>query len=70
MSGINFDITCTYIPCYSYRACFYIPYFVTNKMLQLKYNTTDHTAHSILGANSYIFRHKGAIFKEFTNNKG
>jgi hypothetical protein len=33
-------------------------------MLQSKYNKTDHKAHLISSANSYMFRHLGAIIKE------
>jgi len=39
-------------------------------MHELKYNTTDHKAHFISGANSYLFGHQGAILREFIKNKG
>jgi len=40
-------------------------------MHQLKYNKTEHKTPFILGANSYMFRHQGAIFRELitTNNR-
>jgi len=41
-----------------------------NKMEELKHNKTDHKAHLISDANSYMFRHQGAIIREFINNKG
>jgi hypothetical protein len=42
----------------------------TNKMLSLKYNKTDHKTSFISSANSYMFRHHGAIIREFISNKG
>ena len=39
-------------------------HILTNKMHQLKYNKTDHK-HFILGSICYMFRHQGAILREF-----
>jgi hypothetical protein len=36
-------------------------------MRWLKYNKTDHKTHFISDANSYMFRHQVAIFREFIN---
>jgi hypothetical protein len=36
----------------------------------LKYNKTDHKIWFIPSANSYMFRHQGAIIREFISNKG
>jgi hypothetical protein len=38
-------------------------------MQQLKYNKANHKTHFILGVNAYMFRHQGAIFREFIYNK-
>jgi len=38
-----------------------------NKMHQIKYSTIDYKIHYISSANSYRFRHQGAIIKEFIN---
>jgi hypothetical protein len=38
-------------------------------MHQSKYSKTDQTIHFISGANSYMFRHQGAITRELINNK-
>ena len=34
------------------------------------YSETDLKIHFTLSDNSYMFRHQGAIFKEFINSKG
>jgi hypothetical protein len=38
-------------------------------MYQLIYNKTGRKALSILGTNSYMFRHQDAILREFIKNK-
>jgi len=52
------------------RAFFYSPNFKPIKYEELKYNKTSHKVHFILGANYYMFRHLGAILREFINIKG
>jgi len=49
----------------------HVPTFRTlnNKVHKLKYNKTDHKTLFTLGTNSYVFRHQGAIFREFIKNK-
>jgi len=42
----------------------------TNKMHRLKYTKTDYETRFISSANSYMFRHHGAIIREFISNKG
>jgi len=39
-------------------------------MRQLKYNRKGYKTHFISGANSYMFRHQGAITRKFINNEG
>jgi len=46
------------------------PYFKPIKHKELNYNTTNHKIHFILGTNYYMFRHLGAILREFINNRG
>jgi hypothetical protein len=43
---------------------------LTNKMHKLKQNKTRHKANFILGTNAGMFRHQGAILREFINSKG
>jgi hypothetical protein len=43
--------------------------FNKKKMCLLKYNKTEKT-HFKSSANSYTFRHQGAIIREFFSNKG
>jgi len=46
-----------------------------NKMHQLKHNKTDHKTHFVSDVNClsdvncYVFRHQGAIIREFINHK-
>ena len=37
---------------------------------RLKYNRTDHKRPLVLGTNSYVFWHEGAILMGFIKNKG
>jgi hypothetical protein len=51
-----------------HRAFSYIPYF--NQQNELIYNIKDNKTHLISGVNAYMFRHQGAIIREFINNEG
>ena len=42
---------------------YFAPYF------KKIYNTTDHKTHFMSGVNCYMFRHQGAINREFINDK-
>jgi hypothetical protein len=53
----------------SLYACSCCDTFSANKTHWLKYSKTDHKIRFTLGLNSYMFRHQGAIFREFINNK-
>jgi len=41
-----------------------------NKMHQLNYSNIEYETGFMSGANAYMFRHQGAIIKEFIKNKG
>ena len=44
--------------------------FQANKMHEFKCNKTDHKTDFLLGANCYLFRHQGDLFRDFIDNKG
>jgi hypothetical protein len=46
-----------------------VPHF-NQKIHKIKCNKTHHKANFTLGTNAHIFRHQGAILKEFIKHKG
>jgi len=55
---------------YSYHAFTYILYFNQQNALIKLQKYMYHKTHLILGTNSYMFWHQGAILRELNNNKG
>ena len=45
-------------------------FFKNQQNVLIKINNIDHKTHFLSGANSYMFRHQGAIIRELLSNKG